>query len=427
MALTEQEKELIKAFNAGYSRLNGSTKQTTGSSTSRGKSIGKEAARPKKTGTGTTASREAHKTGTAVVSGVFTGGVSPMLQASQNIGMPRRTETKKREELEANLDFVRRSYEKEQDNLQAEIAEQTKQLGMANRFSDITAIQQNIDELEKQKKESGLKLERLHQIEENRANKLREQKAQLSKMMTSANSPELIEEYRKKISELDEQIDTLDPTILSRTSNWIGAVTKGIGGSALNAADMLLGQGYSGKDMIEAEIAAIDRQIDTYKKQLAAATDEEREKLLAKIAGQETLRTHYELQLTDALDAEDAQTKARSEKLHQMADALTEASIRDRSQVTKNLGKVGEFLADGSVMIGEMAVDLAAGAATGTGMLPMALRVFGSSSQQARWEGASRDEQFVYGTLSALTAAATERISNVAKPLASVFGRGVTD
>lgn len=427
MALTEQEKELIKAFNAGYSRLNGSTKQTTGSSTSRGKSIGKEAARPKKTGTGTTASREAHKTGTAVVSGVFTGGVSPMLQASQNIGMPRRTETKKREELEANLDFVRRSYEKEQDNLQAEIAEQTKQLGMANRFSDITAIQQTIDELEKQKKESGLKLERLHQIEENRANKLREQKAQLSKMMTSANSPELIEEYRKKISELDEQIDTLDPTILSRTSNWIGAVTKGIGGSALNAADMLLGQGYSGKDMIEAEIAAIDRQIDTYKKQLAAATDEEREKLLAKIAGQETLRTHYELQLTDALDAEDEQTKARSEKLHQMADALTEASIRDRSQVTKNLGKVGEFLADGSVMIGEMAVDLAAGAATGTGMLPMALRVFGSSSQQARWEGASRDEQFVYGTLSALTAAATERISNVAKPLASVFGRGVTD
>ena len=427
MALTEQEKELIKAFNAGYSRLNGSTKQTTGSSTSRGKSIGKEAARPKKTGTGTTASREAHKTGTAVVSGVFTGGVSPMLQASQNIGISQRTETKKREELEANLDFVRRSYEKEQDNLQAEIAEQTKQLGMANRFSDITAIQQNIDELEKQKKESGLKLERLHQIEENRANKLREQKAQLSKMMTSANSPELIEEYRKKISELDEQIDTLDPTILSRTSNWIGAVTKGIGGSALNAADMLLGQGYSGKDMIEAEIAAIDRQIDTYKKQLAAATDEEREKLLAKIAGQETLRTHYELQLTDALDAEDEQTKARSEKLHQMADALTEASIRDRSQVTKNLGKVGEFLADGSVMIGEMAVDLAAGAATGTGMLPMALRVFGSSSQQARWEGASRDEQFVYGTLSALTAAATERISNVAKPLASVFGRGVTD
>ena len=92
--------------------------------------------------------------------------------------------------------------------------------------------------MEKQKKESGLKLERLHQIEENRANKLREQKAQLSKMMTSANSPELIEEYRKKISELDEQIDTLDPTILSRTSNWIGAVTKGIGGSALNAADM---------------------------------------------------------------------------------------------------------------------------------------------------------------------------------------------
>lgn len=427
MALTEQEKELIKAFNAGYSRLNGSTKQTTSSSTSRGKSIGKEAARPKKTGTGTTASREAHKTGTAAVSGVFTGGVSPMLQASQNIGMPRRTETKKREELEANLDFVRRSYEKEQDNLQAEIAEQTKQLGMANRFSDITAIQQTIDELEKQKKESGLKLERLHQIEENRANKLREQKAQLSKMMTSANSPELIEEYRKKISELDEQIDTLDPTILSRTSNWIGAVTKGIGGSALNAADMLLGQGYSGKDMIEAEIAAIDRQIDTYKKQLAAATDEEREKLLAKIAGQETLRTHYELQLTDALDAEDEQTKARSEKLHQMADALTEASIRDRSQVTKNLGKVGEFLADGSVMIGGMAVDLAAGAATGTGMLPMALRVFGSSSQQARWEGASRDEQFVYGTLSALTAAATERISNVAKPLASVFGRGVTD
>ena len=147
MALTEQEKELIKAFNAGYSRLNGSTKQTTGSSTSRGKSIGKEAARPKKTGTGTTASREAHKTGTAVVSGVFTGGVSPMLQASQNIGISQRTETKKREELEANLDFVRRSYEKEQDNLQAEIAEQTKQLGMANRFSDITAIQQNIDEL----------------------------------------------------------------------------------------------------------------------------------------------------------------------------------------------------------------------------------------------------------------------------------------
>ena len=437
MALSAEEKKRLQAFEKGYSGPTGSVKQSvsTGAgrqSASRTKTIGKSTVRGEKPNTGTSARRTGSgvSLGAAAVSSTAAGAAGPFLSQRKNTAVQSNSaaqKSRKQEEAAINLAFVHRSYEREKEDIQAQIADQFKKLGMANSFSEIDDIQDEIDRLEADKKESDRKLSRLQEIEKERAEKLRTQKAQLSKMMNSTSSVELAEEYRQRIQDLDEEIDTLDPTILSRAGNWLGAVTKSIGGSALNTADMFFGQGYSGRDMVLDEIAAIDRQIDAYKKQLPAASPEEREKLEALISGQETLRTHWEMQLTDELDKADEQTKARSEKLRTAADKLTEASIQDRSQVTQNLGPVGKFLAEGSVMIGEMAADLAAGAASGTGMLPMALRVFGSSSQQARWEGAGREEQFVYGTLSAVTALATEKIANVAKPLASTFGRGVTD
>ena len=60
-------------------------------------------------------------------------------------------------------------------------------------------------------------------------------------------------------------------------------------------------------------------------------------------------------------------------------------------------------------------------------VLPMAVRGFGSGTQQARQEGATLGQQLAYGAGSAALSVATEKIANVAAPLRRTFGSGVLD
>ena len=114
--------------------------------------------------------------------------------------------------------------------------------------------------------------------------------------------------------------------------------------------------------------------------------------------------------------------------IYDTADTLAESSAQDVAQAKAGTGSVGSFLVDVGVAGAQMAGDIGAGLLTGgSALVPMAVRSFGGSAQEARRSGADLGKQLVYGAGSAALSAATEKISNVAAPFRKAFGTGVAD
>lgn len=114
-------------------------------------------------------------------------------------------------------------------------------------------------------------------------------------------------------------------------------------------------------------------------------------------------------------------------KLYETADRLAVGGARDVQEAKQGLGKAGSLAVDAGVGGMQLGADILLGLPTGGAMLPMALRSAGGASQEARQEGTSHEQQTGYGMAAGAISVLTEGLSNAAKSLAKVFGKGIAD
>lgn len=90
----------------------------------------------------------------------------------------------------------------------------------------------------------------------------------------------------------------------------------------------------------------------------------------------------------------------------------------------KDMGKVGKFAAD----VYGGAIGMGIDAATGPlAPVTMFMRSAGASYNDAKKEGASDEQAYLYGMSTGALEAATEKMSSIAKPLQKLYGKGVAD
>ena len=130
----------------------------------------------------------------------------------------------------------------------------------------------------------------------------------------------------------------------------------------------------------------------------------------------------------DAAVKQHAPIARATQAVYDTADRLAAQSTQNIAEAKEGLGSVGQFAVDVGVAGTQLAGDALLAALTGgSALVPMAVRGFGSGTQQARQEGATLGQQVAYGAGSAALSVATEKIANVAAPLRRTFGSGVLD
>lgn len=130
----------------------------------------------------------------------------------------------------------------------------------------------------------------------------------------------------------------------------------------------------------------------------------------------------------DAAVKQHAPIARATQAVYDTADRLAAQSTQNIAEAKEGLGSVGQFAVDVGVAGTQLAGDALLAALTGgSALVPMAVRGFGSGTQQARQEGATLGRQVAYGAGSAALSVATEKIANVAAPLRRTFGSGVLD
>ena len=127
-------------------------------------------------------------------------------------------------------------------------------------------------------------------------------------------------------------------------------------------------------------------------------------------------------------EAQHAPIARATQSVYDTADRLAAQSAQNIAEAKEGLGSVGQFAVDVGVAGTQLAGDALLAALTGgSALVPMAVRGFGSGTQQARQAGATLGQQVAYGAGSAALSVATEKIANVAAPLRRTFGSGVLD
>lgn len=117
--------------------------------------------------------------------------------------------------------------------------------------------------------------------------------------------------------------------------------------------------------------------------------------------------------------------KRGADSLEKAADKLGESAAKDLARAKAGLGKLGQAGVDIASNIIQMGYDVALGKLTGTSPLAsMYLRSAGAASREARFEGATTDQQFRYGVVKGGIEIATEKIFD---GVAGVFGKGAAD
>lgn len=130
----------------------------------------------------------------------------------------------------------------------------------------------------------------------------------------------------------------------------------------------------------------------------------------------------------DAAVKQHAPIARTTQAVYDTADRLAAQSAQNIAEAKEGLGSVGQFAVDVGVAGTQLAGDALLAALTGgSALVPMAVRGFGSGTQQARQEGATLGQQVAYGAGSAALSVATKKIANVAAPLRRTFGSGVLD
>lgn len=129
----------------------------------------------------------------------------------------------------------------------------------------------------------------------------------------------------------------------------------------------------------------------------------------------------------DAAVKQHAPIARATQSVYDTADRLAAQSAQNIAEAKEGLGSVGQFAVDVGVAGTQLAGDALLAALTGgSALVPMAVRGFGSGTQQARQKGATLGQQVAYGAGSAALSVATEQISNIGL-FRRAFGAGVAD
>ena len=228
---------------------------------------------------------------------------------------------------------------------------------------------------------------------------------------------------------------TKAPSLVSRAANVVSGAAKSTAASFSNAGGVLLdAMGTMDKTSSSGFRQAVQESENAarYRKMLSSGTmddgtvmtdaDRRRVEMLAQRAEQRS-RIYQE-----GVEATHEPISRVVSGIYDTADTLAESSAQDVAQAKAGTGSVGSFLVDVGVAGAQMAGDIGAGLLTGgSALVPMAVRSFGGSAQEARRSGADLGKQLAYGAGSAALSAATEKISNVAAPFRKAFGTGVAD
>ena len=233
-------------------------------------------------------------------------------------------------------------------------------------------------------------------------------------------------EARKTELEAKKREAAEKPSIIDRITNIFKGSAKSYGSQMLSTLATIndVGMRTIGPEEIRKKIALLEQEKKEAQEALArytadgSITPDEKEFLEQRIAAiQDGIDFHKRL----ARGEQDVITK----EIYADADKLSQSAQRIES---KQGLRGGQFAVDVGVGLTQLGGDIAIGMATGGGaLLPMAFRGFGGATQEARQAGATLDQQVLYGLGSAAVSVLTEKISNVAKPLAKAFGKGVAD
>ena len=219
-----------------------------------------------------------------------------------------------------------------------------------------------------------------------------------------------------------------EPKFLDRVWDTVKGAGKQSAGGYGAALNTLYAAGQNVRDtQTSTFLTDAKRNLETAQRDLAIMERYRKEFTEKEIADQQRMVEDLQKRVDTFGTIGDVQHSA-TQTANEAVDKLSESGAADIEKAKEGLGTVGRFAVDvGAAGLG-MLGDTATGAALGVGALPaMALRGFGSGAAEARQEGAALGDQIAYGIGSAATSVATEKLFNMVKPFAKIFGKGATD
>lgn len=124
----------------------------------------------------------------------------------------------------------------------------------------------------------------------------------------------------------------------------------------------------------------------------------------------------------------ESKNRQRREKYLNKADELSAKGAENIEMAKGGLGAIGQtaidVLSEGTKMAGDMALNTVA---PGSGVLALGARAFGSGAQQARYAGATENQQRAYGGATAGLEALTEMTFNGSWLAKKAYGAGLLD
>lgn len=129
--------------------------------------------------------------------------------------------------------------------------------------------------------------------------------------------------------------------------------------------------------------------------------------------------------MREGVDGGHAPTIGEDNPLYPMADKLNDYAGIQHQKATEGASAVGKLALDVYGQAVPMAADAVVGAASGgSSLIPLAIRAFGSSAQEARRDGADFNKSTLYGAGNAAVEVMTEKMFD---GLAGIYGKGGAD
>ena len=265
---------------------------------------------------------------------------------------------------------------------------------------------------------------------QNDFNNLNRQIQEYDLALGMADTPEAQAEINAKraplVAERDRLQKELDiPTTGERILNVLKSGTSGVAGQYTDTARALYEVGQEARTARDAaEMADIERQLDKTRQQRAeyASTYGEDSEY---VRDADYWIDIYEKQLAGYQASPEIQ-KGATRETAQIADNFQRIADKASQRAKQDLNGAEAFFVDAGINAVQMATDAAINLATGMNqsMLPLALRSFGGGTQQARQDGASINQQLLYGAASASVEVLTEKMFD---GLAGIYGKGMAD
>ena len=234
------------------------------------------------------------------------------------------------------------------------------------------------------------------------------QLAQQAVAEAKARMEEARDYYEQLGGKVDRSVDErIDLTIR-------GALGQTAAGFAAAGANLYEGGTRGSKAQIQSDIADMEKQLEraqqNYNATLSKYGDENNANVKAAKVQVDNLMASIKL-WQGMLENQSLENTAN--QLYAGVNRLSDRSAMNVEMAKQGLGAIGRGVVDVGVGGIQMLGDIALGAATGGGVLPvMAARSFGSAAMEARNSGASYERQTMYGIASAGVEVLTEKISD---------------